>query len=268
MELEQAACGTGNPLADKIRAIMYLEAEKPIDSIDSYLISECADFLAELEGMKRLSQSEIDSRVSAILSASHKKAIKRRSLRAMLIAACLIMALLIANIIAVSLGGTEYALFKYFSEYEPKMADGERLDIDNMTIIKQGNTVSYFSIDDFFTNEDYDALYPAVLPDGAKLIGIYISPSYSNADYVEILYHADDNVTTVTANTDPELINSIKSASHNMTVEEIGGRTCYTMKTPGVFQSTFYYNGFTYTVNTSSREKLVETINGMKEYGG
>ena len=49
MELEQAACGTGNPLADKIRAIMYLEAEKPIDSIDSYLISECADFLAELE---------------------------------------------------------------------------------------------------------------------------------------------------------------------------------------------------------------------------
>ena len=47
MELEQAACGTGNPLADKIRAIMYLEAEKPIDSID--LVT---DEFGRIEGLK------------------------------------------------------------------------------------------------------------------------------------------------------------------------------------------------------------------------
>ena len=53
-------------LKDKLMAIILLETSKDYKEMDSDLVTECVDFLMELEGKERLTKAEIEKRVSEI----------------------------------------------------------------------------------------------------------------------------------------------------------------------------------------------------------
>ena len=53
-------------LKDKLMAIILLETSKDYKDMDSDLVTECVDFLMELEGKERLTKAEIEQRVNEI----------------------------------------------------------------------------------------------------------------------------------------------------------------------------------------------------------
>ena len=52
-------------LKDKLMAIILLETSKDYKEMDSDLVTECVDFLMELEGKEKLTKKEIEQRVNA-----------------------------------------------------------------------------------------------------------------------------------------------------------------------------------------------------------
>ena len=53
-------------LKDKLMAIILLETSKDYKDMDSDLVTECVDFLMELEGKQKLTKAEIEQRVNEI----------------------------------------------------------------------------------------------------------------------------------------------------------------------------------------------------------
>lgn len=55
-------------LIHQLRVIIECECSKPYMEMDADLISECVDWLFELEGLRKLTQEEIDEGIRIILS--------------------------------------------------------------------------------------------------------------------------------------------------------------------------------------------------------
>ena len=60
-------------LIDNLRAIIYLEVRKHYTVMDSDLITECVDFLMELEGQKRLTEDQVKKAVDSIFKRNDEK---------------------------------------------------------------------------------------------------------------------------------------------------------------------------------------------------
>ena len=95
-------------LKDKLTAIILLETAKDHKEMDSDLVTECVDFLMELEGKQRLSKKEIEQRVKAIPFKGKATAInsyakkKIRAKRLAVIAAILAVIIALFGVIAVA----------------------------------------------------------------------------------------------------------------------------------------------------------------------
>ena len=96
-------------LKDKLMAIILLETSKPYKEMDSDLVTECVDFLMELEGKEKLTKSEIEQRVNAIPFKGKVTAIgsytkkRLRAKRLAVIAAILAVIIALLGIIAVGI---------------------------------------------------------------------------------------------------------------------------------------------------------------------
>ena len=168
------------------------EMAKNVDEIDMELVNECQEELAELMAEERTERfagqdasTSAESEYAGNLSSrgrTHAKGhtacyAKKRIRLASLIAAVVILASFASLSVVASSKGYASA-FEYVSAMAKdlfNMNDGEMVEDDNITIIKNGEYTNYTSVEQMVREEKLDIMYPTNLPDDIRITEIVIT---------------------------------------------------------------------------------------------
>ena len=252
-------------LKDKLMAIILLETSKDYKEMDSDLVTECVDFLMELEGEERLTQKEIEQRVKEIPFKGKATAIgsytkkKLRAKRLAIIAAILAVIVALFGIIAIASGSSSFEFMCRMARSIHEMFDGAEAEYGDITVIKPTETKTYSSIEEFAKDEGIEILYPSWLPENEKI--------------VRILYLLINEVESyVFENSIPEYGFSIEIGTDlseetklNRNRKEFAGYTVYYFETEQYIQANFIYKNNLYTISADTPDNLFKIIENLKE---
>ena len=259
-------------LIDRVRAVLYLEAAKPVDEMNSALVAECSDFLAEIENRKSLKTSEKEAHLSEIFGKPVKLYKHKVSAKALIVAACLVIILLLASIATVAFSDNLDSIVQQFAHTLTEMFGGESADYMGSEIIKNPNDSKerYVSFEEFLARCDETVLYPSQMPDGIYVTNVkwgkmFDSKNKVYTEYNEIIYITNDvNSTVMSAVNDPNLAANILN-NEILTIETVNEFDCYMLEDPGYVQAHIIYKDYVYTISAPNHEILTEIINGLKE---
>lgn len=254
-------------LKDKLMAIILLETSKPYKEMDSDLVTECVDFLMELEEKQRLTKAEIKKKVDEIpfhgkitAIGSHVKK-KIRTKRIIVIAAVLAILLAIFSILVVSFTNTEDSLIDRFARYiVGDMNPGEQIEIGNIELIKPNETKTFSSAEELVRYENIAILFPTWMPNDNKI--------------TECCYYSDDSCGKyyILDSQDPECCIIIytemtipEEAKASNTSKSVGEHTVYIISDNSYAQGDFEYHGYYYSVNAHTEEDVLKIIENLKE---
>ncbi len=252
-------------LKDKLMAIILLETSKDYKEMDSDLVTECVDFLMELEGKEKLTKSEIEQRVNEIPFKGKVTAIgsyakkKIRAKRLAVIAAILAVIVALFGIAGLASGDTfDMLLRKFGNAYHSLFKDGP-LKVDGITIYNDKDTVTYSSIYELVKAEEIEILYPSWLPENEKIINIWHLVEGESERY---LLQCDIPLHTIEIKVNADLhedyiINCIE--------KEIAGFLVYYEITPQYVQGNFTYKNNRYAVQSDTEDNLFRIIENLKE---
>lgn len=260
-------------IIDKLKAIAESESAKPISEQDVDLIDECVDYLMELENGTELTDEDLEKGKQQIFELLDKKnkPKKKISIKRLLIAACIAVVFLLADFAAVAYDSDFHtvSILKKFGKNIIEMVVGEKRELGGVTIIKESESLSFDSVNDFRESTDYDILYPTVFPNGAELEKIYITGSYdANNEYISN-YHSIYFATSVPSlgvvvHTNPDYRKDFMT-DPDLIREEIGGHLCYFFEEGTMLQCSFVYNDMTYVVTTRNYAELKTIIENLRE---
>ena len=252
-------------LRDKLMAIILLETSKDYKEMDSDLVTECVDFLMELEGKEKLTKSEIEQRVNAIPFKDKVTAIgsyakkKIRAKRLAVIAAVLAVIVALFGIIAIASGD-------FFDEFLRNMGNSFHEWIEsgpkehgNITLYKPNETKTYSSIEELAESEGIEILYPSWLPENEKIISIWHLVQGESEIY---LLHCDVPNHSLEIDIGSDLTETLKL---NCTEKELAGFLVYYEKTPQYIQANFVYKNNRYIVKSDTEDNLFRIIENLKE---
>lgn len=252
-------------LKDKLMAIILLETSKDYKEMDSDLVTECVDFLMELEGKQKLTKADIEQRVNEIpfkgkvtaISSYTKK--KIRAKRLAVIAAILAVILALFGIIAVASGDTVSEFFRQITYSVFKNLDNSPIDQNNITIYKPDGTKTYSSIEELVESEKIDVLYPTWLPENEKIIKIWCLTEGETERYLLQCNKSEHNISI---DINAVLSEEIKS---DCIEKEIGVYKVYYEETMQYMQANFFYEDKVYIVKSDTQDNLFRIIENLKE---
>ncbi len=252
-------------LKDKLMVIILLETAKDYKEMDSDLVTECVDFLMELEGKERLTKKEIEQRVKDIpfkgkvtaLNSYAKRKIRAKSLA--IIAAVLAVLIALFGIISVASGNTFSEMFRKMGESIYELLDGETMEHDNITFIKPNETKEYSSIDELVKDEKIEILYPTWLPENEKIVKVFYIQENELERY---LMSCQMPEYSIDVNLNAELTETLQL---NCDKKEIAGYMVYYETTKRFAQANFVYKGNSYLVSADSEDNLFRIIENLKE---
>lgn len=254
-------------LKDKLMAIIVLETAKDHKEMDSDLVTECVDFLMELEGKERLTKSEIEKRVSEIpfkgkITAINSYAKKKiRAKRLAVIAAVLAVLLAIFSIIAISFGSAEDGIVSRCVRYVVEfMNGGEQLKFDNIELIKPNETKKFSSAEELVRHENIGILFPTWLPENEKITKCYYYSEELIGEYY--LLCCDNPMFSISIEIGKAISGEIKTDNPMKT---IGNFTVYILKEDSVVQGIFEHKECFYTIDADTEEDLLKIIENLKE---
>ena len=252
-------------LKDKLMAIILLETSKDYKDMDSDLVTECVDFLMELEGKQKLTKAEIEQRVNEIPFKGKVTAIgsytkkKLRAKRLAVIAAVLAFIIALFGILAVASGD-------FFDEFLRNMGNSFHEWIEsgpkehgNITFYKSDETKTYSSIEELVESEGIEILYPAWLPENEKIISVW---HFVEGESERYLLQCNMPNYTINIKVNCELTETLKM---NCTEKEIAGLSVYYEKTPQCLQANFAYKNNRYIVKSDTEDNLFKIIENLKE---
>lgn len=259
-------------LIDRVRAVLYLEAAKPVDEMNSALAAECAEFLAEIENRKRMKNSEKEAHLSEIFGKPVKLYKHNVSGKALIVAACLVIILLLASIATVAFSDNLDSIVQQFAYKLTEMFGGESADYMGSEIIKapKDSEEQWLSFDEFLSCCDKGILYPAELPEGLYVTEVIQGKSFDNqnkvyTDYSKITYITNDvNAMSVIATNSSGLMENILN-NDALSIETVNGFDCYISSDGSFIQAYIIYKDYVYTISAPNHEILTEIINGLKE---
>jgi len=252
-------------LKDKLMAIILLETSKDYKEMDDALVSECVDFLMELEGKEKLTRKEIEQRVKEIPFKGKVTAIgsytkrKIRAKRLAVIAAVLAAIIALFGIIGIASGNSLDEIFRQFYDYIFEMPAGSSMEYDNISFIKPTETKTYSSIEELIESEEIDILCPAWLPENEKIITVWYTVEEGVENYVFQFATTPYGVTVVV---DKDLSEEVKE---NSIKKEIAGLSVYYQEFPEFFQANFVYKNSLYYVKYDTEDNLFRIIENLKE---
>lgn len=252
-------------LKDKLMAIILLETSKDYRKMDSDLVTECVDFLMELEGIERLTKEEIEQRVNEIpfkgkvtaLNSYAKK--KLRAKRVAIIAAVLAVLITLFGIFAIGSGDTVTEFFRQMGNSIHEFLDGGPKEYNDITFYKYNETKTYSSFEDFTKGEKVKILYPSWLPDNEKIVKIRYLKDNSIETY---LLQSDVPKHSITVEVETDLSEDYKV---NCIQKEISGYIVYYEKTHKFVQATFIYENDRYVIISDTEDNLFKIIENLKE---
>ena len=254
-------------LKDKLMAIILLETAKDHKEMDSDLVTECVDFLMELEGKERLTKAEIEERVSKIpfkgkVTAINSYAKKKiRAKRIAIIAAVLAVLLAICSIVAISFTNSEDNLINRFANYIGEiMNGGDHENFDNIELIKPNESKTFSSVEELVRNEKISLLFPTWLPGESKITKCCYYSEESIGEYY--LLCCDDSTYSIFIDIDKSVS---KEISTNNLPKIVGKHSVYIINDGISIQGMFEYNGNRYSVISDTEENLLKIIENLKE---
>lgn len=265
MENNHDRTAENQTLKDKLMAIILLETAKDYKKMDSDLVTECVDFLMELEGKERLTKEEIEQRVNEIpfkgkvtaLNSYAKK--KLRAKRIAVIAAVLAVLIALFGIFAIGSGDTVTEFFRQMGNSIHEFLDGGPKEHDNITFYKNDEIIIYSSLEEFQRSEDIDILYPTWLPENEKIIKIrYLM----QGETVRYLLQTEIPEHSISINVNADLDGDFKL---NCEQKEIAGFSIYYIKTTQFVQANFICDNNCYCVKTDTEDNLFKIIENLKE---
>lgn len=252
-------------LKDKLMAIILLETSKDYKEMDSDLVTECVDFLMELEGKQKLTKAEIEQRVNEIpfkgkVTAINSYAKKKiRAKRLAVVAAILAVIVALFGIISVASEDVfGNLLFQVGSEVWKLFEDG-KMELDGVTVYKPDEQKNYSSAEEFIKNEDLDILCPKWLPEGEKIVNV-LCEVYGEAEIYT--FQCSNPLHSIEVKLNADLAEELKE---NNIKKEIGNLTVYIKNTDQNIQADFEYKNNCYTVCSDTEENLIKVIENLKE---
>lgn len=258
-------------IIEKLRAIIDLEESKPLAERDVDLITECVDYLMELEQGVELTQEELEEEKQKIYAYNKNlnKPAKRFKFKGLLVAACFVILMLLANFVAIACGVDTIAMLKNLGYSIVEMIVGEQKDIDGNSIVKVEKSLSYNSIEDFLQTETDAILYPTKMPDGIDIDSIKIRNSMEdfstyNVDYKDYFFVATDSNYSFIVRTSPNAQKQFLTNS-NLDHEIINSYDCYIFQDTTYVQCNFIHENIVYEISVPTYESLITIINNLKE---
>lgn len=253
-------------LKDKLMAIILLETAKDYKEMDCDLVTECVDFLMELEGKERLTNEEIKQKVDEIPFKgkitsfdSHKK--KIRTKRIIVIAAVLAILLTVFSILAISFTNIEDRLINRFANYFGEEAKpGEKMNIENIELIKPNDTKTYSSAQELVRDENIAILFPTWLPDGNRITECRYFEDDICGDFYSLC--SEDRNYCISIYLEKNLSEKTKSSNP---IKIVDNRTVYVISDDGYTQGDFEHNGYYYSVSARTEEEVLNIIENLKE---
>lgn len=265
MENERDTATEKQTLKDKLMAIILLETAKDYKEMDSDLVTECVDFLMELEGKERLSRKEIEQKVNDIpfkgrVTAFSSYAKRRiRAKRLTIIAAVLAVLIALFGMFAIASGNTLDEIFREIGSYLWEMSDGSSIEYNDITFIKADETKKYSSFEELAESEGIDILYPTWLPDNEKIVEVW----YLNEDDSERYFmYCSKREYSIDVDMGADLSENTKS---NCLKKEFLGYLVYYEKTTRFVQANFVYKNNLYNIHADTEDNLFRIIENLKE---
>ena len=252
-------------LKDKLMAIILLETSKDYKEMDSDLVTECVDFLMELEGKEKLTKSEIEQRVNEIpfkgkitaIGSYTKKKIRAKKLA--VIAAILAVIITLFGIIAIASGDTFKEFFIRMGHSVYELIESGSINNDKITYIKPNKTKEYTSVEELIKEEKLEILYPSWLPENEKIVKVWYLVENSSEGYMLQCNVPEHNI-SIEINS--SLSNNLKS---NCNKKEISGCSVYYKQYAQYIQANFLYKDNRYIVKSDTEDNLFRIIENLKE---
>ena len=252
-------------LKDKLMVIILLETAKDYKEMDSDLVTECVDFLMELEGKERLTKKEIEQRVKEIpfkgkvtaLNSYAKR--KIRAKRLAIIAAVLAVLITLFGIISVASGNTFSEMFRKMGESLYELLDGEPMNYDNITLNKFNETKEYSSIEGLVKDEEIEILYPTWLPENEKIVKVWYLDEGGLENYT---LQCGTPKHSIEIDIGTDVAEDIKL---ECTEKEISGHLVYCINSTQYVQANFVYKNNVYLIKTDTEDNLFRIIENLKE---
>lgn len=252
-------------LKDKLMAIILLETSKDYKEMDSDLVSECVDFLMELEGKQKLTKSEIEQRVSKIpfkgkvttMGSYARK--KLRARRLAVVAAVLAFIFALFTIFTFATGNSAVDLLRQMGQTIYEWFDVGSIEYANITFVKPNETKTYPSIEELEKCEKIEILYPSWLPENEEISNVWYLIEGETERYV---LQFSNPLYSIEIKNENDLSEDIKS-SCNLT--EINGISIYYDEASQFIQADFIYNNSWYSVKSDTKDHLFRIIENMKE---
>lgn len=265
MENEHNMNAERQSLKDKLMAIILLETSKNYKEMDSDLVTECVDFLMELEGKERLTKAETEQRVNEIPFKGKVTAIgsyakkKIRAKRLAVIAAILAFIIALFGIIAIATGDTFKEFFVRMGNSFYEMIENGSLSDEDITYIKPNETKTYSSIEELIKNEELGILYPTWLPENEKIIKVWYLIEGESERYLLQCNNPNHSIEIEVGSDLPE---EIKSSCSQI---EINTYSILLKEKEEFTQANFVYNNSWYSVKSDAKDNLFKIIENLEE---
>ncbi len=261
---------------DKEKVIYYLsvirdaEVNKPPQEMDEELIDACVGLLLYLQDKNaELTPEQIDEAVEKIPFVDTEKIVKLKNknkkvnkLKLLLIAAIIPIILTILTIMAMADIDWSYSkILKELFDGVDKTPVGEIINDDGNEIEKQ-NFGLYKTPKDFAKAHKVNILVPSKNFTHSKLVGIYYV-NYANGDEIEFSF--EDKSLGYTIYAYNNLKNELLNIEYSTVI--IADLKCYIVNLSdiGFYQVYFNHNGYTYCINHSDLDVIIDLIENMEE---
>lgn len=252
-------------LKDKLMAIILLETAKDYKKMDSDLVTECVDFLMEIEGKERFTVEEIKQRVNEIPFCGNITAVntyakkKLKAKKVVIIAAILAVLVALFAMFAICSGNAVTEFFRQIGDSICSLLDNGPKEHSGITFYKNDKTITYSSLEDFEESERVDILYPTWLPEDEKIVEI----RYHITDEAEMyVLHSSNPEHSIMIDINAELSESFRL---NWTEKEVSDYLIYYMSVPEYVQANFVHKNNCYVINSDTEDNLFRIIENLKE---
>ena len=259
----------------KLELIRDLEAEKPIEEMDVSLIKTCVELILELRGEKpHLSTEEVKEKVRKIPFVEETttlntppQSVKGRSTKVKSNKILLIAAIIAILITIFTLSSIAFN-WNIFDELKNKFGTvfntpvNEEMVMGGVTVVSNGNSNFYSSVEEALKSEKLDVLYPTKLPLDSQIERISFYQK-DGQDKVTFVFSDDTLLYSVMLNsTVSEKIKNGADEVLNIKEFEI---YLTNKKDFGFYQVYFEFEENVYEIICNSKQGLVEVIDKLKE---
>ena len=261
-----SASDTKEVLLDKLIGIQDIEAAKPVEEMDTDMISVCSGCIIALTEEELPSARALEQMQKRLLdrlfgrNANARRA-EKGLWRKLLIAAIVVLLIVAMSAAILPIGSSDDSLLSKWGYFLLLHKPGDHKDFGgHLTIRREGKGKHFNSIRRLVRKTGYDGLVPTELPEEIKLEDIYVY--YDSLFDCPIIIFVTNDPENVSVNV--KIGKEADDLETRERTERIGKYDCGVTTAPERCQCEFNYNGNGYSINAKTYADLVRIVKNMK----